>query len=163
MDTSTLINIAVAVAVVGYVIYQRMSCKPLENMEIWGGPLTLVAVGVIQLRHLETSITVTDIVFLGVGLLVSLGGGVAVGAMTQLQRRGGKVYQRTGVLGLVMWAGLLLVRGVLGVIGHFAGATLTSGGGTILLSLGVNLMAMALVLSARLGGAKVPGGGPQQH
>ncbi|MFD5247927.1 hypothetical protein ACFWIW_25540 [Amycolatopsis sp. NPDC058340] len=163
MDTSTLINIAVAIAVVVYVIYQRMSWKPLENVEIWGGPLTLVAIGVIQMRHLDTSISVTDIVFLGAGLLVSLLGGAAMGAMTQLQRRGDKIYQRIGALGLAVWVGLLLVRGVLGVIGHFAGATLTSGGGTILLSLGANLMAMTLVLSARLGGAKIPGGSPQQR
>ncbi|WP_410658229.1 hypothetical protein [Amycolatopsis sp. lyj-112] len=163
MDTSTLINIAVAIGVVIYVIYQRMSWKPLENVEIWGGPLTLVAIGVIQMRHLDASISATDIVFLGVGLLVSLLGGAVMGAMTQLQRRGDKIFQRIGALGLAVWVGLLLVRGILGVIGHFAGATLTSGGGTILLSLGANLMALTLVLSARVGGTKAISGGMQQR
>jgi len=149
--TSNPINIAIAIGVVIYVVYRRMSWNPWDNKEIWGGPLTLLAIGLIQMRHMAKGLSGTDVGFLVAGLAVSLLGGAVMGAVTQIDRRGDTIYQRIGWLGLGAWIGLLVVRGVLGVIGHFAGATQTSGGGAILLSLGANLLTMSLVLAVRTG------------
>lgn len=152
MTVNTLLNVALAIAVVGYVIYQQLTWRPVEMAKIWSGPAVLALIGVLQMRELASRpISVTEVVFLLAGLLLSAVFGLILAAMAQLRWEGDTLHKRMGIGGAGVWITYGVLRLGVGTAGHFLGATLTASGGSIMLGLAVNMAATALVLSARSG------------
>lgn len=156
MTLSTLVNAALVVAVVVFMIARRMSWRQFDKSgrEVWIMPLVLVGIGLLQMRDKLGGgyhLTPADIVFLVAGLVVSLGMGALMGRTAEIQARGTEIWYRMPVLGLLVLVAYVAARFGLAFLGHAMGSTLTSGGGSIMVSLGANLLAQSLVTSSRIG------------
>lgn len=149
----TLLNAAVVVAIVIAVVVRRLSWSELENSDtdVWRGPLVMVGVGVYQMydKLQHGQLGTIDVVLLVSGVGLALVAGLATGRVSQVQRRQGKVFYRLGAPGLGIMAGYLVLRLGLAGLGHLLGATVTSGGGSILLTMGATLLVQSLVLQAK--------------
>lgn|GEM_PF-5804446 len=152
MQTSTVLNVLLAVAVVGAFVVRRLRWQPVTTTEVWGTPLILLLIGAVQLRH-ATGIDGVDLALVTAGTLISLAAGALTGRLTRLRRADGVLYQRIGGAGLAVWVGAFLARAALSVVGYATGTTVTSGGPAMLMSVGANLLAVTLVLTARSGPA----------
>ncbi|MCO1577723.1 hypothetical protein M8C13_18365 [Crossiella sp. SN42] len=156
MTLSTLVNGALALAVVAFVIARRMNWHELtkHGEDVWIGPAILTGIGLLQLKNKlgpDYHIPPVDLVFLVLGLLLALGAGVGLGRTSEVQLRDGRIFTRMRGPALGVWAGFIGLRVLLGFLGHGFGATLTSGGGAIMLTLGASLLTQSLVLAARVG------------
>lgn len=156
MTTSTLVNGALAIAIIAFVIARRMNWRELtkRDEDVWVGPAIIMAIGLFQLKNKlgpDYHIAPVDLVFLVLGVLLALGAGLGLGRTSEVQLRGGRIYTRMRAPALGVWAGFILLRVLLGFLGHTFGATLTSGGGAIMLTLGASLLTQSLVLATRVG------------
>jgi len=151
MSFGTLPNALVVIAIVVVVIARRLSWYPLENsdVDVWRGPVLMIGVGIYQMYDTHLQLGVTDVVLLVSGATVALVAGVATGRVAQVQRRAGKVFVRLGVPGLGIMVAYLVIRLGLAGLGHLIGATATSGGGSLLLTLGANLLTQSLVIQSK--------------
>jgi hypothetical protein len=145
MSFGTLPNALVVIAVVVAVLARRLSWSELENSDadVWRGPLILMGAGVYQLYDSHRHLGVVEVVLLVVGAAVALVAGTASGRVAQVQRRAGKVFFRLGLPGLGIMVAYLVVRLGLAGLGHLLGASV-SGGGSLLVSLGANLLTQSL-------------------
>jgi hypothetical protein len=75
--------------------------------------------------------------------------GLATGRVAQVEHRGPKVYYRLGLPGLGIMVGYLVLRLGLAGVGHLSGATITSGGGSLLLTMGANLLVQSVVVQSK--------------
>jgi hypothetical protein len=150
MNFGTLPNALVVIAVVVAVLARRLSWSELENSDadVWRGPLVLMGVGVYQLYDGQRQLGVVDIVVLVVGAALALVAGTAAGRVAQVRRRAGKVFFRLGLPGLGIMVAYLVVRLGLAGLGHLLGASV-SGGGSLLVSLGANLLTQSLVIQSK--------------
>ncbi|MFI6831338.1 hypothetical protein ACIBG5_29840 [Kribbella sp. NPDC050241] len=151
MSFGTLPNALVVVAIVVVVIARRLSWSELENSDadVWRGPVLMIGVGIYQMYDKHLHLGVADVVLLVTGAGVALMAGVATGRVAQVQRRAGKVFFRLGAPGLGIMVAYLVVRLGLAGLGHLIGATVTSGGGSLLLTLGANLLTQSLVIQSK--------------
>ena len=138
------------IAVVVAVMARRLSWSELENSDtdVWRGPLVLIGVGVYQLYDRHTGLGALDIVLLVVGAVLALVAGVGSGRVAQVERRAGKVFFRLGLPGLGIMVAYVVVRLGLAGLGHLIGAA-ASGGGSLLVSLGANLLTQSLVIQSK--------------
>jgi len=149
----TLLNAAVVIAIVIAVVARRLSWSELKNSDtdVWRGPLVMAGVGAYQmydkLRHGQLGALDMALLVIGVGL--ALVAGLATGRVSQVQWRQGRVFYRLGAPGLGIMAGYLVLRLCLAGLGHLLGAAGTSGGGSILLTVGATLLVQSLVLQAK--------------
>jgi hypothetical protein len=150
MTFGTLPNALVVIAVVVVVLARRLSWSELENSDtdVWRGPLILMGVGVYQLYDGHRQLGVVDIVLLVIGGAVALIAGTASGTVAQVQRRAGKVFFRLGIPGLGIMVAYLVVRLGLAGVGHLLGAS-ASGGGSLLVSIGANLLTQSLIIQRK--------------
>ncbi|WP_406046785.1 hypothetical protein [Kribbella sp. NBC_00889] len=151
MSFGTLPNALVVVAIAVVVIARRLSWSELENSDadVWRGPVLMIGVGIYQMYDKHLHLGVADVVLLVTGAGVALMAGVATGRVAQVQRRAGKVFFRLGAPGLGIMVAYLVVRLGLAGLGHLIGATVTSGGGSLLLTLGANLLTQSLVIQSK--------------
>ncbi|WP_225726467.1 MULTISPECIES: hypothetical protein [unclassified Nocardia] len=159
MPTSTLINGAVVIAVIIYMIYRKFTWTEIISTEVWGTPATLIIIGVLQFRHLDKVLKPADIVIIVLGVAFSLIGGAVMGLATQLRKEGDKWYQKVGKVGLVAWVILTLSHVAIEALGHVAGAEVASSGSVMMLTMGVNTAALTFILNMRTGGVKPPARG----
>jgi hypothetical protein len=151
MSFGTVPNALVVIVIVTAVIARRLSWSELENSDadVWRGPLVMAGFGVYQLYDDHLRLGVTDVVLLVVGAAVALVAGVATGRVAQVERRGRKVFYRLGTPGLGIMVAYLVVRLGLAGLGHLVGAAAVAGGGSLLLTLGANLLTQSLVIQAK--------------
>ena len=150
MSFGTLPNALVVIAVVVAVMARRLSWSELENSDadVWRGPLVMMGIGVYQLYDRHALLGVLDTALLVVGAAVALVAGVAAGRVAQVERRAGKVFFRLGLPGLGIMVAYVVVRLGLAGLGHLIGAA-ASGGGSLLVSLGANLLTQSLVIQSK--------------
>lgn len=153
MSLDTLGTIAVVIAIVAAIIVRRLSWSPLQtsDTDVWRGPLAMVGIGLYQLHDklTGTPLTVTDVVLLAAGVALAVAGGFGTGRVAQVQTRAGKVFYRLGVAGLGVMAGCLVLRLGLAGIAYLTDATMTRGGGMILLTMGAELLVQSLLIQSR--------------
>jgi hypothetical protein len=153
MTFGTLTNAAVVVAIVAAVVIRRLSWSELENSDtdVWRGPVVMAGIGIYQMHEKlgSTHLGAADLVLLVIGVGLALVAGVAGGRVSQVELRGGKVFYRLGLPGLAVMAGYLVLRLGLAGVGHLSGATITSSGGSILLTMGANLLVQSVIVQSR--------------
>jgi hypothetical protein len=153
MPNGTLLNAAVVIAIVVAVIVRRLSWSELENSDtdVWRGPVVMTGIGLYQLHDKlgDAHLDAADVILLVLGVALALAAGLATGRVAQVEFRERKVFYRLGPAGLgIMLAYLVLRLGLAGA-GHLAGATITSGGGSILLTMGANLLVQSVVVQSK--------------
>ena len=82
--------------------------------------------------------------------------GIALGAMTRLERRDGYLWAQLPKRGLWLWAALIVSRLLVTGIAPADGAHVAAGTAAILLMLGLNRAAQALVVAPRAIAAGIP-------
>ncbi|MEN0101768.1 MAG: hypothetical protein AAGC90_02485 [Curtobacterium sp.] len=158
MSVQLIANIVIGLALVGFLAYRQATWQYLDPARIWRGPLVMAVIGVVVLAQTKATITTTDIVFLGIEALISVGVGLAMGTMTRFRTvstpddKGRTIQSRTGWYGAGLWFVLIAVRVGLDVVGGTMGAHLLTSTGAILLMLAINRAARALVIDQRIPG-----------
>jgi hypothetical protein len=146
------ITILLVLAGVGYVLWSRMQGRPLKARRLLVLPLLFLVIGVVDLTsskapHLSTA----AITFLVVSGIVSIVLGAARGITIELFPKDGEIWQRYRHSTVALWISLIGAKIVLTVIAHAAGGGGAAGAGTnsLLLALGLSLLAEAAVIAPR--------------
>lgn len=156
MSVQLLANVVIGLALVGFLAYRQATWQYLDPARIWKTPLIMGAIGLVLLAQTKTTVTATDIVFLGVEALLAVGIGLLMGSITRFRTastpdgKGRTLQSRTGAVGAVLWIVMIAVRVGLDVAGEHLGAHLLTATGTILLMLAVNRAARAVVVDGRI-------------
>ncbi|WP_232663928.1 hypothetical protein [Pseudonocardia sp. TRM90224] len=112
-------------------------------------PLVLVVLGVAEATSAHLHWSWLAIAVVGIDLLITAALGAVRGGATALTLREGYLYQRGGVLSLVLW--LISIATRIGVAVLFAGSSaepaLTA---TLMVSIGISLAAQFAVLAVRV-------------
>ncbi len=150
-------EVLIIAAVVVFVVVRRFIGQPLKPAALIL-PVLVTVDGVVQLRghHLSG----VDVALIGIELVVALAVGVVRGTTVQLFTRDGHLWWRYRLMTLVVWIAGALLRFGLAAGGQLAGADVGSGA-TLMLMLGVSLVAETAVVgarAARTGVPRVPGG-----
>lgn len=171
MTIASIANILITAAIIIWFAARQLSWVPLALGRIWRLPVILAAVGVVMVAQTTTgSLSTLDISVLAVEIVLSLGLGAAMGAVTGFRRmsaeaitlsavsaaRAGKpgtaaTYEtRTGWLGLAFLVALVAIRFGIGFWAEQAGSTLAESTGIILVMFAANRFARAAVVVARM-------------
>jgi len=156
MSAQLLANVVIGLALVGFLAWRQATWQYLDPARIWRMPLVMAGVGIVVLAQSTATIGTTDVVFLGIEALVSVGLGLAMGSLTRFRtvgtpdHKGRTLQSRTGATGAVLWIVLIVVRIGIDVLGGHLGAHLLSSTGAVLLMLAVNRAARALVVDQRI-------------
>lgn len=156
MSVQLVANILIGIALVVFLGYRQATWQYLDPTRIWRTPLVMAIVGVVVLAQTKATVTTTDVVFLGIEALITVGVGLTMGSITRFRTvgtpdsKGRTIQSRTGWLGAALWVVLIAVRIGLDVLGGHLGAHLLTSTGTILLVLALNRAARALVIDQRI-------------
>ena len=144
------IDILIVVAVIGWVIFRQLRGEPLRGKRAVLLPAILTIVGFTELHGSHGShLQAADITAITIGTIGSAFIGVALGAITRLEERGGYLWAQLPMYGLWLWAALIGWRGVSFVIADAMHAHVAASTATMLFGLGVNRLAQAAVIVPR--------------
>jgi hypothetical protein len=152
----SLLTVLVAIGIVVYLIGQQLAGSPLQGKRVVVLPAVLTAIGIVNISGQKSHLSATDIVLLVVSAAIAIAIGAGLGAMTRLQRRDGYLWAQLPKRGLWLWGGLIVSRLVVTGVAHAAGAHVAAGTTAILLMLGLNRAAQALVVVPRAIAADIP-------
>ena len=139
-------------ALVVLVISRRFAGQPLRAQSL------LIPVGLTVwagYRLVGVHLTGTDIGFLLISGVLGLASGAARAVTVHLYPRDGHLWMRYGWLTAAVWLASIVLRVGLVAGGHLAGVGLSSGS-TILLTLGVSLVAEAALVGYRAARTGIP-------
>jgi hypothetical protein len=144
------LTILLAVAAVGYVLWSRMKGRPLQVKRLLVLPVVLIVIGITGLTGSSAHhLTPKDIAFLVVSVVISVILGAARGASIELYPQQGELWQRYRPNTVALWIALIATKLVITGIAGAAGASAGGGTNTLLLSLGVSLLAEAAIVGPR--------------
>jgi hypothetical protein len=142
--------ILLAVAAVGWVLWSRMKGQPLKARRLLVLPAVLTVLGITDLTGSSAPhLTAKDIGFLVAAVGISAVLGAARGATIELYPHGGELWQRYRLITAGLWITLITAKIVEMVLAGAAGASAGGGTSSLLLSLGVSLLAEAAVVGPR--------------
>ncbi len=150
------LTVLLAIGVVVYVIGRQVVGSSVSGKRLVVLPAVLTVIGILDISSQKSHPDATDIVLLVVSAVIAIAIGVGLGAMTRLERRDGHLWAQLPKQGLWLWGGLIVSRLVVSGIGAAAGAHLAAGTAAILLMLGLNRAAQALVVAPRAVAAGIP-------
>ncbi len=152
----SVLTVFAAIGIIGFVIWQQVTGAALRGRRVVMLPAILTAIGILDLTGSKARPGPTDIALLAISACVAIAIGVALGAMTRLERRDGHLWAKLPKRGLWLWGGLILSRVVIAGIAHVADAHVAGGTSAILLTLGLNRAAQAMVIVPRAIAAGIP-------
>jgi hypothetical protein len=150
------LTVLVAIGIVVYVIGQQVVGSSISGKRLVVLPIVLTAIGILDISGHGSRPGAADIVLLIVSAVIAIAIGVSLGAMTRLERRDGHLWAQLPRRGLWLWAGLLASRLVVTGVAHASGAHVAAGTTAILLMLGLNRAAQAVVVVPRAIRAGIP-------
>lgn len=150
------LTVLVAIGIVVYVIGQQVVGSSISGKRLVVLPVVLTGIGILDISGNKSHPHATDIVLLTVSAVIAIAIGVGLGAMTRLERRDGHLWAQLPKRGLWLWGALIVSRLVVSGIGHLDGAHLAAGTAAVLLMLGLNRAAQALVVVPRAIAAGIP-------
>jgi hypothetical protein len=135
---------------IGYVLWSRMQGRPLKAKRLLVLPLVFIVLGITNLTGSSAPhLSATDLGFLAVGVALSAVLGAARGATIEIYPQQGELWQRYRATTVGLWLALIGSKVVLMVLAHSAGAAAGAGTDSLMLSLGVSLLAEAAVVAPR--------------
>jgi hypothetical protein len=152
----SLLTILAAAGILAYVIGQQVLGGPLRGKRVVVLPAILTVIGLVDVAGNGSHPSATDVLLLVVGAAIAIAIGVGLGAMTHVERRDGHLWAQLPKRGLWLWAGLLVSRLFVIAIADASGAHVAAGTSAILLMLGLNRAAQALVVVPRAIRAGIP-------
>jgi hypothetical protein len=150
------LTVLVAIGIIVYVIGQQLVGGALSGKRVVVLPTVLTVIGILDLSGHGSHPGAADIVLLGVSAAIAIATGAGLGAITRLQRRDGHLWAQLPKQGLWLWGGLIISRLVVTGVADAAGAHVAAGATAILLMLGLNRAAQALVVVPRAIAAGIP-------
>ena len=146
----------VAIAVIVFVVVQQLVGSSLRGRRVVMLPAILTVIGVVEILSSKSHPDAIDVILLAVSAGIAIATGLGLGAMTRLERRDGHLWAQLSTRGLWLWGGLIFSRLLIAGIAHGAGAHVAAGTASILLVLGLNRAAQALVIVPRAIAAGIP-------
>lgn len=144
------LTILLVVAGVGYVLWSRTQGRPLKARRMVVLPVLFIVLGVTDLSSSTAPhLSDTAIGFLLAGAIVSIVLGAARGSTVELYPTDGELWQRYRRSTVALWIALIVARIVLTVIAHGAGGAAGAGTNSLMLTLGLSLLAEAAVIAPR--------------
>lgn len=119
-------------------------------------PAILAVVGFTSLTHKSKHPEVKDLACIAFGAVIAAAIGVAQGTVMRLESRDGALWGRMPKAGLWLWLGLVVSRLLVTGIAVSLDAKVAASSAPILLTLGVNRLAMAAVIIPRAQAMGVP-------
>lgn len=162
MTMQTLSNIAIGLALVGYVLYRQMTWRVVARSRLWRMPIVFGAIGIVMLGQSKGDhlLTFIDAAAFVLELAISLGAGALMGKIATIRPRSvpadaeaaaaPTLESRTGWLGLGLWVALILIRVGIDFAASQLGAVLVTTTGVILIMVAANRVMRALVLVQRV-------------
>lgn len=154
MTMQTLANIAIGLALVGYILYRQMTWRVVSRSRLWRMPVVLGAIGIVMIGQSKGAhlLTFIDAAAFVVELAISLGVGALMGRLATIRSSGSEsvTESRTGWLGLGLWVVLILIRVGIDIAATQLGAVLVTTTGVILIMVAANRAMRALVLVQRV-------------
>lgn len=150
----SVLTVLAAIGIIVYIIGQQLVGGPLPGKRLVVLPAILTVIGILDIGGSHPG--AMDVLLLSVSAVIAITLGAGLGAMTHLERRDGGLWARLPKQGLWLWIGLLVSRLIMIGIAHVAGAHVAAGTSAILLMLGLNRAAQALVIVARAITAGIP-------
>jgi hypothetical protein len=152
----SLLTIVLAIGIIVFVVGQQVLGSAVSGKRTVVLPAVLTVIGIVDVTGHKAHPGATDIVLLAIsaGIAITLGAGL--GAMTRLERRNGHLWAQLPLRGLWLWAALIVSRVLITAIAHGAGAHVAAGTDAVLLMLGLNRAAQALVVVPRAIAAGIP-------
>lgn len=142
------LEIVAVIGLIGYIIFRQVRGEPLRGKRTVVLPAVLTIIGFMDL-HGGGHLTSADIFCLLIGTAGSAAIGLALGAVTRLESRGGYLWAQLPLRGLWLWAALIGWRLIVMLLAAGMHANLAASASTLLLSLGVNRLAQAAVIVPR--------------
>lgn len=152
----SVLTVLAVIGIIVYVIGQQLAGSALSGKRLVVLPAVLTVIGIADIGGHGSHPGATDIVLLVVSAAIAIAIGVGLGAMTRLERRDGHLWAQLPQQGLWLWGGLIVSRLLVIGIAHAAGAPIAAGTAAILLMLGLNRAAQALVVVTRAVAAGIP-------
>jgi hypothetical protein len=152
----SVLTVLVAVGIVAYVIYTQVVGAPLTGRRAIALPAVLTIIGIVDLAHAKTPMTALDLTLLVISGAIAVGVGLGLGSMTRIEARNGHLWTQLPKRGLWMWGALIASRLVMIGIADALGANAVAGTSAILLTLGLNRVAQALIVVPRAVAAGIP-------
>lgn len=152
----SLLTVLAVIGIVVYVVGQQVVGSALQGKRLVVLPTVLTVIGIADLSGHGSHPGATDIVLLAVSAVTAIAIGIALGAMTRLERRDGHLWAQLPKRGLWLWAALIVSRLLVTGIAHADGAHVAAGTAAILLMLGLNRAAQTLVVAPRAIAAGIP-------
>jgi hypothetical protein len=151
------LEILAVVAILGWIVFRQLRGEPLRGKRAVLLPAILTVIGFTDLHgHGAAHLQTVDVVAITIGTAGSALIGLAFGAITRLEERGGYLWAQLPVYGLWLWLGLFAWRGVAFVIADGMHAHVAASSATLLFALGVNRLAQAAVIVPRAMAMGVP-------
>ncbi|HEX3617845.1 MAG TPA: hypothetical protein VHU61_14995 [Solirubrobacteraceae bacterium] len=152
----SVLTVLAAIGIIVYVTGRQVVGSSVTGKRLVVLPAALTVIGFLDISGSKTHVNATDVVLLGLSAVIAIGVGLSLGAMTRLERRDGHLWAQLPKRGLWLWGGLVVSRIVITGIGELSGAHLVAGSSAILLVLGLNRAAQALVIAPRAISAGIP-------
>jgi hypothetical protein len=144
------LTILLVLAAIGYVLWSRMKGQPLKVKRLLVLPVVLTVIGITDLTGSSAPhLTSKDIAFLVASVAISVVLGAARGATIELYPQQGELWQRYRASTVGLWIALIATKLILTVVANGAGASAGGGTKSLLLSLGVSLLAEAAMVAPR--------------
>jgi hypothetical protein len=152
----SVLSVVGILAVVAFVIGRQLVGEPLRGKRLLVLPAVLVVVGLVGLTKHGTHVSGTDVTLIVASALVAAVVGVLQGRSVRLQSRGGFLWGQVPPRSLWLWVALIASRIVVIGIAHSLGADVAASSSAIFLSLGVNRLAQAGIVTSRALAAGIP-------
>lgn len=152
----SILTVLVAVGIIAYTIGQQVMGTALTGRRVVLLPAVLTGVGILDLTGHNVHPGGTDIALIAISAAVAIGIGLALGAMTKIERRNGYLWAKLPKQGLWLWAALIASRVAITAVASISDAHVAAGTTAILLTLGLNRAAQAAVVVPRAIAAGIP-------
>jgi hypothetical protein len=170
MSIQNLFSILLGVVLIVWIIYRQLTWTPVVPERMWRMPVILAIIGVVELIQGKAlvQVHVTDVAILAIELAISVGLGVAMGALAHFRpmsddsrrayaaKNAARVAgvlpaleTRNGWFGMALWLVLIAARVGAELWAHSTGSALLMSTGIILLTVAVNRAARILVITQR--------------
>ncbi len=159
MTFETVVNALLILAVIGVIGIRQMTWRPVVVAKMWRTPIVLAVVGLATMSSQAKGekITSLDLALLAIELVISFGAGAVMGAIAKFRALprssepdAAEYESRTGPVGLVLWAFVILVRIGIDVWAGHLGAALITSTGVILVAVAANRIARTAVFASRV-------------